>query len=490
MKPPLRLSITWQTRVLNGLLTAGVLTALVVLAQVRIRVVLYAALDRTLYEQARGFDHRPPDYPPYAPPPDHYGLPPDDFGDGGGPALRTRSDGAPPFGEEPHGGGPPRGQRPLRFGMISLLHPRFVSPGGANRERLWSQGGYDASIRGDTDQRDEVTQDGRHIRVVSLRLPTSSSEGGGVIQTAALLEPTDATLREITATLYGLLLPLVIFAVVLGAFLTELALRPVRRLAQAVGGIEPGDLSARLPEPGGGDSFDMLARLMNALLRRLEGAFERQKRFSASASHELRTPLAVIKGATSLLLEDPESLTPLQQRALDRADQSADRANRLITDLLTLTRTENGTLPARLSLVNIAALTREVVEELGDSVVPVVVEMPEGMTFRTDPDHLRRLLQNLLANALRHTRQGRVTVSAGVVCGRLRVAVQDTGEGIAPDVLPRLGEPFYRPDTARGRESGGSGLGLSLCRGIVTSLGGTMKIESTVGLGTSVTITL
>jgi signal transduction histidine kinase len=253
-------------------------------------------------------------------------------------------------------------------------------------------------------------------------------------------------------------------------------------------------LAARLPEPGGDDAFDRLAGLMNALLMRLEGAFARQKRFTSSASHELRTPLAVIKSATSLLLENPESLTPLQQRALDRADQSADRANRLITDLLTLARTENNTLMVRMNPLDVAPTVQEIILEmeamLPGNNIPVVCQIPEGTTLRTDADHFRRLVQNLLSNALRHTARGKVTVTAGLMRGMFQLSVRDTGEGIPPDALARLGEPFYRPDISRAREHGGAGLGLSICKGIVAALGGTMKFESILGQGTTVTVIL
>ncbi|MBC7805570.1 MAG: HAMP domain-containing histidine kinase [Akkermansiaceae bacterium] len=301
-------------------------------------------------------------------------------------------------------------------------------------------------------------------------------------------------MREIDSALYSLLLPLALVAAVIGAVLTEMALAPIRQLARVVGTIEPTDLSARLPEPGGNDAFDRLAKLMNALLGRLEGAFARQRRFTGAASHELRTPLAVIKSATSLLLENPESLTPLQHRALDRADQSADRANRLVTDLLTLARTENDSLPLRLASLDVAEIVRETISEAktvhGDTTVPVVCDIAEETVLSTDPDHFRRLLQNLLSNALRHTTRGQITVAATISPGLFHLTVRDTGEGIAPEALSRLGEPFYRRDVSRAREQGGAGLGLSLCNGIVAALNGTINIESILDQGTIVTVTL
>ena len=474
-----RLSVTWQVRLLNAALSMAVLVALVLLAQARIRTVLYDALDRTLTESAREIATRPERRPPPGGFGDHPGRrdpPPGDFGDG-----RDRFDRPPPQDDRE----PPRPRRdppPMQFGAIAVLPFRELPLDGGGREP-WSIAGRDAATAQGFDKRTETKADGARIRVVSLRGKHS------LVQTAGATAPIEATLAEINGALYVLLLPLTGVAAVLGAVLTEFALAPVRRLAGAVGEIESDNLSARLPEPGGNDAFDRLAQRLNALFGRLDAAFARQKRFIGAASHELRTPLAVIKGSTSLLLENPESLTPLQSRSLKRADESADRANRLISDLLALTRTENGTLPVRLEAVNLTTLVSETIRDFPASPVPIVADIPAGLTVRTDLDMVLRLLQNLVGNAVRHTPTGSVTVAARAERGTLHLSVRDTGEGIAPADLPRLGEPFYRPDTARNRDTGGAGLGISLCYEIVRALHGTLQIESRLGQGTTVTAT-
>ncbi|MBC8142382.1 MAG: HAMP domain-containing histidine kinase, partial [Armatimonadetes bacterium] len=424
------LSVTWQVRLLNAALSMAVLVSLILLAQVRIRAVLYDALDRTLTESAREIAARPPrdgsreNRRPFG----GGGNPPPPFDGGQGDFDR------PP----PRDGGEPPRQRdnreppPMKFGAIALLPFRVLSLDEPGRGQPHSVAGRDAAAKRGFDKRTEADADNGAIRVVSVR------GDNRVVQTAGATAPIESTLTEINRALLALLLPLAAVAAVLGAVLTEFALAPVRRLAQAVGHIESDNLSARLPEPGGNDAFDRLAQRLNALLARLDAAFARQKRFTGAASHELRTPLAVIKGSTSLLLENPESLTPLQARSLRRADESADRANRLISDLLTLTRTENGTLPVRLATVNLADL---VAETIGDFPVPdvsVIADVPGGLVVRTAPDMVRRLLQNLVSNALRHTAQGSVTVAARTEARTLTLTVRDTGEGIAPADLPRL----------------------------------------------------
>lgn len=447
------LSVTWQVRLLNAALSMAVLVALVLLAQARVRSVLYDALDRTLTESAREIARRPP-------------------------RGNNRGNGAPfgEFGGERFRRPPP----PMKFGAIALLPFRVLPLDTPGEIQPWSIAGRDAATASGFDRRTATDANNGVIRVVSLR------KGDRVVQTAGATAPIESTLAEINRALYALLLPLAGIAAVLGAALTEFSLAPVRRLAAAVSEIESDNLSARLPEPGGNDAFDRLAQRLNALFARLDAAFARQKRFTGAASHELRTPLAVIKGSVSLLLENPESLSPLQARFLRRADESADRANRLIADLLTLTRTENGVLPVRYETVHLAALVRETIGDFPAPAVPLLAEVPVGLTVRIDPDMVRRLLQNLIANALRHTATGSVTVAARIEADTLFLCVRDTGEGIAPADVARLGEPFFRPDAARARDTGGAGLGLSLCREIAHTLGGTLQIESAVGTGTTV----
>jgi signal transduction histidine kinase len=282
--------------------------------------------------------------------------------------------------------------------------------------------------------------------------------------------------------------PLALGSFVLGALLTELVLAPVRRLARAAASIAPENLTARLPAPGGNDAFDGLVGALNAMLSRLDDAFARQKRFTADASHELRTPLSVIKATTSFLLEG-DTLSESQRRALVRADVTADRANRLVTDLLLLARTENGALQVVQESVLIAPLLAEIVADaevaFGVPHAPVVQLVRAGQSLTTDPELLRRLVGNILSNALRHTpERGEVTVRFS----ESSLTVADTGEGIPQSALARLGEPFYRPDDARARTHGGAGLGLALCKEIADALGATLEIQSEVGHGTAVTV--
>jgi heavy metal sensor kinase len=321
----------------------------------------------------------------------------------------------------------------------------------------------------------------------------------GVVQVATSLAPTDEALDQVTRTLLIWLPLALLMAGVGGAFLTGRALRPVRDITRAAARIEARNLSERLPVQGQ-DEFSRLAAMLNGMLGRLEDAFERQKRFTADASHELRTPLATIKATSSLAREDEWGAAELQE-AMGTIETAADRTQRILQDLLLLARSDNGqlTLPMRplaLSAVLDAALAeaRAGGGEAGRAEWPrVALPLDAGSPLWVwgDDLHLVRLFVNLLQNAQRHTPpDGRITVTAAATERGVTVTVTDTGEGIAPEHLPHLGERFYRADAARSRARGGSGLGLAICRSIVEAHGGDLEIDSVLGQGTAVTVTL
>ena len=467
------LSITWRARLLSALLSALALAALVFLAQLRIRAVLYAAVDRALQRQAAGFG-----------------------GWGGGRGDDRSGHRGPPEGGGPggfHGGGDGhREPPPLDFGTVSLQAPRRLGAGSARTREgnpPWSAAGFEAAKKSGEDLREETAPDGAPLRVYSIL------RDGAVTQTAATTAETEAALGEIRGALLALLPPLALLSGFLGALLSDLALAPVRRITRAVGALQPSRLADRLPAPGGGDTFDKLVLGFNGLLGRLEGALARQRRFTADASHELRTPLATIKAATSLLLEEPESLTDLQRRTLTRADKTADRAARLVTDLLLLARSESGALPISVAPTDLDVLLGESAGEAlaghAGPHAPLAIENRASPSVKIDAAIASRILVNLASNALRHTPEsGKITLRAERREAGLTLSVADTGEGIAAQHLARLGEPFYRPDESRARTHGGAGLGLALCKELAAAHGGTLKIESEPGRGTIVTVEL
>lgn len=396
--------------------------------------------------------------------------------------------------------------------LLPPMLPRVLSrrsPGGSGgppQEEPWDRDAYARSLAGRTVYSTVLEPGSPAGRLYPVRILSMPIERRGQVDgVVQLAYPLDGVLREIDA-LTSTLLALVPFGLLAaglgGAFLTGRALRPVGEIAGTAARLGANDLSERLPVAGE-DEFSELSSSINAMLERLEEAFDRQRRFTADASHELRTPLSIILANTGLALEHPwpearycEFLTAI--------DTAAGRQSRIVEELLFLARADAGRLARDVGPVCLI----EVLEEAGEfaqrrgPTPGVAVAQPERPCIRLEPidpalmvsgsgSELTRLFTNLLENAARHTPpEGMVTVSATVDAGSVTVMVVDTGEGIAPEHLPHLGERFYRVDTARSAATGGNGLGLAICRSIVEAHGGRMTIESKVGAGTVVRVRL
>lgn len=350
-----------------------------------------------------------------------------------------------------------------------------------------------------------VLVDGEPLRIYSLPLRRAGTIAG-VVQTPHSLADqrrlSDGQLRTLLT-----LIPVALLVAGLGGmFLTERALRPIRRITQAAAEISAQDLSRRL-EVSGRDELSALAATFNGMIGRLDDAFrtleaayehletayEQQRRFTADASHELRTPLARIKAHTSLALSRERSAAEYRQ-SLEVADHTADLMNRIVQDLLLLARSDAGQLGLRPERIAIDALLSQAAAEAGPGIAghvsaSVRVEPPAaGLCIVGDRDHLLRLLVNLVENALRHTPpDGRIIVSAHTAGDEVALRVEDTGEGIPAEHIDHVCERFYRADDARSRQQGGTGLGLAICQSIAQAHGGRLTVESELGQGTCVT---
>jgi two-component system phosphate regulon sensor histidine kinase PhoR len=217
--------------------------------------------------------------------------------------------------------------------------------------------------------------------------------------------------------------------------------------------------------------------------------------FVANASHELRTPLASLRGFAETLREEAGEDPQLRNRFLGIMLDETRRMQRLIDELISLSRIEAGKFRAPDTVVALDALVREVrgalVDLHGGRGADLVLEVAEVPAVMGDRTQLSQLLHNLVGNAMAYGRPGTpVRVELEPVGEMVRLRVIDQGEGIPPQHLPRLTERFYRVDAGRSRSVGGTGLGLSIVRHIVERHRGRLDIASTVGVGTTVTVLL
>jgi signal transduction histidine kinase len=256
-----------------------------------------------------------------------------------------------------------------------------------------------------------------------------------------------------------------LLAAALALALAQRALRPARQIANAATSIRAGDLSQRVDYRGPRDELGELADLLDASFAGLQEAAERQRRFVADASHELRTPLATIQAHVELLRGWAAATPAARDTALAALDQASRAASRLGADLLYLAKLDRIPPQPRLAtqLDQIVIDAMREAQPLRPAASIRIARLDEASVL-ADELALRRLLVNLLANALRVSPPGaEVTVALAADAGRATVTVNDRGPGIPEDQLERIFEPFY---TTAPRPSGSSGLGLAIARQI------------------------
>ena len=230
-------------------------------------------------------------------------------------------------------------------------------------------------------------------------------------------------------------------------------------------------------------------------IRPIHDALENQRRFIANASHELRTPLAIIKADYEVAQRGPPDVAELR-RALDSGLEEVERMTSVVADLLTLSRIDAHEESLERREIDMGALLDDTVAKLAAFAalrgVHVVREGGRGEVLAAaDAERLQRALFNLVKNAVDHAPQGSrvaVRLACDGECARIQVA--DHGAGMTQGQLAHVFERFYRADDACGRTSGGSGLGLPIALWLVEAHGGTLRLESTPGEGTTATVLL
>ncbi len=305
-------------------------------------------------------------------------------------------------------------------------------------------------------------------------------------------QPNEAAfLQRLTQSLLLGSLVVIVLALLLGFILARSLTRPLRQLTAATRRVAAGDLAFKV-DVGSRDELGELADSFNIMNQRLAEARDMRRQMTADIAHELRTPISVILGYADGL---KEKVIPPSQETFDLIQEQAEQLEHLIEDLRILTQAEAGELalkrvpsePVPLVERTVAAYEPQAARDGIILNLDVVGEIPQIMI---DPDRFRQVLSNLLANALQHTPGGgQVTTSVSSDLEAVSISVADTGHGIPAEDLDRIFQRFYRSDPSRSRQTGGSGLGLSIAKSLVERQGGRISVQSELGKGTSFTIT-
>ena len=315
-----------------------------------------------------------------------------------------------------------------------------------------------------------------------------------------------APLNEVDASLHHLLLIelLVSLGVVaaivgLGLWLVRLSLRPLVRIENTAEAIAAGDLSRRIEDADERTEVGRLSVALNAMLGQIERAFaertaseNRLRRFVGDASHELRTPLASVKAYAELFergaRDRPEDLA----RAMAGIEREAQRMGVLVDDLLLLARLDQGR-PLERTEVDLTEVAREAVDvaRVLEPDRPLELEAPEPVVVEGDPERLRQVIDNLLANVRAHTPAATAAkVRVARDDGSAVIEVADEGPGLTDEQAERVFERFYRGESSRTRTEGGTGLGLAIVAAIAHAHEGSVAVDRRNGAGVAFRVSL
>lgn len=312
---------------------------------------------------------------------------------------------------------------------------------------------------------------------VGVSLASVRAVQGGMLQSLVLLFSTTAILALLT-----------------GWFLATRALIPIRATAQTAAEINATDLTRRLNLADAEIELEQLVQTFNAMLNRLELAFQRQRQFTADAAHELRTPLSIMQTGLDVTLSQERGAADYRA-ALQSVSEEVQRLTQLTNTLLILARADKHELPLDKQCINLTQILETVVEQFiivaQEKQIHIQSEIAPNLVIEGDEVRLIQVIFNVLDNAVKYTPQaGSIFVRAFPQRNLIEIQIEDTGSGILPSEQPYIFERFYRVDITRNRNQGGFGLGLAIAKEIVELHNGTIAVVSVPNQGALFSIRL
>lgn len=315
------------------------------------------------------------------------------------------------------------------------------------------------------------------------------------------LAPEQQTLQFVQITLWLVGAGLVLLIAAISSFVLRSVTVPIAEAAETSATLAAGDLAVRLPVRGE-DEFAILGRSFNAMADSIEAQIKEladlslvQQRFVSDVSHELRTPLTTIRLASDMLNDQRDSFDPTTARAAELLHAQVQRFETLLTDLLEISRYDAGSVQLEYEPTSLAHLAEDVIasmQQLADQHgTDVRLVAPGGYSpVDMDPRRVRRIVRNLLGNAIEHGEGGPIVVTVDSNQRAVAIGVRDYGLGMSAADAERVFDRFWRADPSRKRTIGGTGLGLSIALGDAKLHGGTLAVWSDLGRGTNFVLTL
>lgn len=312
------------------------------------------------------------------------------------------------------------------------------------------------------------------------------------------LDDTQKTLDFVQRTLLIVAAAMMLFIGALVWIMSRIVFRPIRAAADASRRLAAGETDARMPRQNDehfdvlSDGFNDMADTLHTRIEELDTLSEMQQRFVSDVSHELRTPLTTIRLASQVLQSSTDGLEPGQKRAVEVLGTQIDRFESLLGDLLEISRYDAGRVTLETEPTGIVALVEEVVDglrPLSDSAIEV---RPLGgyVTVDVDARRIRRVVSNLVGNAIEHGEGEPVVVTIDSNASAIAVTVRDSGVGMTGEDVEHVFDRFWRADPSRKRTLGGTGLGLAIAREDAIVHGGVLEAWSRLGYGSVFRLTL
>jgi two-component system, OmpR family, sensor histidine kinase ArlS len=332
-------------------------------------------------------------------------------------------------------------------------------------------------------------------RFIILREPLHTSTVNGTIEIARRL----VKFRRMTNMLFFIMTVIGIAAMITSAFAGRLVAQNfvgrLKTLTKTMMDIKNKEMKKRIDVPASKDEMSELMAMFNKMMDEIERLFDQQKQFVEDASHELRTPIAILEGHLSLLQRWGKHNPDILEESLKAATQEVERLKKLALELLDLSRAETITVPDDIAPIDPKQTIEQVVKNfhvLYPNFQFIIDDLLSGtVRIRMTKYHFEQLLLILLDNAVKYTQQAKqVAISIKEEERFVTVAVKDYGIGIPRDQLEKVFLRFYRVDKARSREKGGVGLGLAIAKEIIDKYNGQITIDSEVGKGTTVALSI
>lgn len=370
----------------------------------------------------------------------------------------------------------------------------IVSSSGFDIDKNIKMPDYEIAKNSDTDKGKWTGRlsSGEKIMAVTAMIPSVKGEYAGAVRYICSLEEVDSTLLSISLFIFLLAGIVILFVFASGRFFIRSIVRPVLQVNETAQKIAEGDLTARVNTSGMHDEIDTLCETFNNMADELSQTESLKNDFISTISHELRTPLTAIKGWGETIVQLGDSDPETTQKGMSVIIGESQRLSDMVEELLDFSRMQNGKMQLTKSKIDVLAELDDAVFTLKDRAVREGIELIYNvphlpLPMYGDGARIRQVFVNLLDNAIKYNQHGgKIVILAEINGDKLTVYFTDTGCGISPENIPRVTAKFFRANMS----VHGTGIGLAVADEIIKLHGGEIQINSVLGEGTTVTVTL